>query len=123
MAKRSVSLDTLGARLAYARKSAGLSTAQLSRRLGVGTKTMAKWEADQTSPRTHRLTILAGMLGVSAAWLLSGKGEAPGPMIDEDLAAIHAQIDTLERAQSEMTATLDALRESVARFAARNNGG
>ena len=42
--------DTLGARIGYARERAGLSTAQLARRLGVKSRTLANWERDETEP-------------------------------------------------------------------------
>ena len=69
--------DSIGARIRCAREAMNLSTAQLARRLGVQTRTLAGWEAGRTSPRVNRVVNLAGLLGASATWLLSGHGDAP----------------------------------------------
>lgn len=69
--------DTLGGRICQAREAMGLSTAQMARRLGVKTTTMAGWELDRSEPRSNKLVMLAGMLNVSPSWLLTGRGESP----------------------------------------------
>lgn len=69
--------DTLGQRIARAREAAGLTGAQLARRLGVKTATIAAWESTRSEPRANRLTMLAGFLGVSPTWLLHGLGDSP----------------------------------------------
>lgn len=66
---------TLGDRLAAAREAAGLSQTQLATRLGVRQKTLSGWENDSAEPRANRLQMLAGMLGVSIMWLLTGRGD------------------------------------------------
>lgn len=66
---------TLGDRLAAAREAAGLSQNQLATRLGVRLKTLSGWENDSAEPRANRLQMLAGMLGVSIMWLLTGRGD------------------------------------------------
>lgn len=47
----------------------------LSSRLGVLPRTVANWEADRSEPRGNRLAMLAGVLGVSMNWLITGNGE------------------------------------------------
>ena len=69
--------SSIGSRIKAARKSNQLSTAQLSRRLGVQTKTLASWQKNLTQPRSNRLAMLAGVLGVTPQWLLVGKGWGP----------------------------------------------
>lgn len=69
--------DTLGGRIIHARETAGLSTAQLARRLGVKTATLQGWESDRSEPRSNRLLMLASVLNVSVTWLLAGSGEGP----------------------------------------------
>lgn len=72
--KASPSLTGFGARLAESRKRAGYSAAELSRLLGVNAHTVSAWEKGQSEPRSNRLLMLAGVLGVSAGWLIEGDG-------------------------------------------------
>jgi transcriptional regulator with XRE-family HTH domain len=79
---------TLGDRIAGARDAAGLSQTDLARRIGVRLATLVAWEEDQSDPRSNRLQMLAGVLGVSLRWLLTGDGEGvEAPVADPDLAA------------------------------------
>lgn len=71
--------DTIGGRLVRARKAKGLTVSQLARGLGIKTQTLQGWETDRSSPRSNRLAMLAGVLNVSPAWVLTGRGEAPLP--------------------------------------------
>ncbi len=66
---------TFGDRLAAAREGAALSQKDLAQHLGVTAATLRKWEADRAEPRGNRVQMLAGMLGVSLVWLLTGEGE------------------------------------------------
>lgn len=70
---------TLGDRIAAARQAARLTQAGLAARLGVGAKVVSAWENDRSEPRANRLTMLAGLLGVSVSWLLTGGGEGVDP--------------------------------------------
>lgn len=56
--------------IAAARVAAGLTQADLSRRLGIGTATLQRWESGQTSPSTAKLKSLAEALGVPVAQLI-----------------------------------------------------
>ncbi|MEI2302477.1 helix-turn-helix domain-containing protein [Ensifer sp. MJa1] len=76
--------DTLGGRIWRARDAANLSTKELADQLGVRTETVAAWERDRAEPRTNRLFMLAGVLGVTPAWLIAGLGRAPDADINED---------------------------------------
>ena len=81
--------DTLGGRISFARECANLSAAQAARRLGVMPDSWNAWERDRDAPRANRLTNMAGVLGVSLSWLLSGEGEGPQePEIDQDPAQL-----------------------------------
>ena len=64
-------LTTLGGKLQTARSEQGLSMAQLSRRIGVNSDTLANWEKDRSEPRANQLMRLAGILNVSPVWLLA----------------------------------------------------
>lgn len=71
---------TLGDRIALARQRQGLTEAQLARRLGLRTQTVANWEADRAEPRANKLQMLAGFLNVSMVWLMTGEGPGgPAP--------------------------------------------
>lgn len=79
--------STLGDRLSGAREAAGMTRAELARRMGVKTATIQKWEDDLGEPRANRLNTLSGLLGVSLRWLLTAEGEGvDGPAGDEPLS-------------------------------------
>jgi HTH-type transcriptional regulator, cell division transcriptional repressor len=66
---------TYGDRITWAREAAGLTSADLARRLGVRLTTVEAWENDRAEPRANRLQMMAGMLNVSLRWLLTGMGD------------------------------------------------
>lgn len=68
---------TIGRRIALSREAAGLSVADAALRLGVMPATWRGWETGRTRPRSNRLAMLAGVLGVGLSWLLSGQGSGP----------------------------------------------
>lgn len=78
-------VSTFGDRLARAREFAGMSQAQLARRLGVKTTTIRNWESDRSEPRANRLQMLAGLVSVSMVWLMSGEGDGGPTMQDQDV--------------------------------------
>lgn len=100
---------TFGDRLAGAREAAGLSQRDLAQRLGVRLKTVAAWEDDAMDPRANRLQMLAGMLGVSIRWLLTGEGDGLDQPSDQRLLSPGAQ---------EALAELDRLRAATAMLSA-----
>ena len=76
---------TFGDRLAAAREQAGLSQAELAKRLGVRQSTLRGWEDDHAEPRANRLSMLAGLLNVSMMWLINAEGEGlKGPVEEND---------------------------------------
>ena len=68
-------MATFGDRVAAAREMAGMTQAELARRLGVRVSTLRKWENDISEPRANRLSMMAGLLNVSMMWLINGQGE------------------------------------------------
>src|SRR6056297_474952 len=77
---------TFGDRMTGAREASGLSQTELAKRLGVKVKTIRAWENDQSEPRANKLQMLAGMLGVSIMWILTGEGDGlDGPERGDDL--------------------------------------
>ena len=78
---------TFGDRVTAAREAAGMTQAQLSKRLGVKKTTVRGWEEDLSEPRANHLSMMAGLLNVSIMWLLTGEGEGmPGPLDETDTA-------------------------------------
>ena len=91
------SASDLGARIADARTAAGRTQTDIANQLGVKVSTMEKWERGVASPRSNRLTALAGILGVSLSWLIIGHGDqsiAPDDLDDIRVALgrVHAQL-------------------------------
>ncbi|MCU9847623.1 helix-turn-helix domain-containing protein [Defluviimonas sp. WL0024] len=114
---------TFGDRLAAAREASGLSQADLAQRLGVKTRVIEHWEADAKEPRANRLQMLAGMLGVSLMWLLTGEGdgiEGPGETDTEaaQVKGVLAEIRELRAAMSAMTGRLGRLEKKLRQGAA-----
>ncbi|MBO6639440.1 MAG: helix-turn-helix domain-containing protein [Roseitalea sp.] len=108
--------DTLGGRIVSARETAGLTTAQLARRLGVKSATLQNWESDRSEPRSNKLFMLAGLLNVSPTWLINGLGESPGETLPartevtiarEQLVELRGQIEKLTGSIDQVLARLD----------------
>ncbi|GHF66129.1 helix-turn-helix domain-containing protein [Seohaeicola zhoushanensis] len=115
---------TFGDRISGAREAAGMTQAELARRLGVNKTTLAAWEDDRSDPRANRLAMLAGMLNVSVSWLLTGKGDgvpAPGdrPSPDREAREVITELRGLREAMrataeraDKLEARLDKLLEA-----------
>lgn len=108
---------TFGDRLAAAREAAGLSQAGLAQRIGVKTRVIEHWEADAKEPRANRLQMLAGMLGVSLMWLLTGEGDGVDVSeADDDSAHVKGvlvEIRELRTAMSVMAGRLGRLEKKL----------
>ena len=74
-------METLGYRLAEARKSCGLTQAQVAEKLYLTTQSVSSWECGNSVPDTEKIPEIAALYGVTADWLLSGK--VPSPEIVE----------------------------------------
>lgn len=88
--------DTMGGRISRAREAMELKVSEVANQLGVKKETVSAWERDRSEPRTNRLYMLAGILGVSPIWLISGGGV--GGVNDNETAAnkaSKAQIEAL----------------------------
>lgn len=88
-------MATFGDRLAAARENAQMTRTQLAKRLGVKAKTIEGWENDTSEPRANRLSMVAGLLGVSIMWLINGEGEGiDSPEMETDTNSDMASILT-----------------------------
>jgi transcriptional regulator with XRE-family HTH domain len=74
---------TFGDRVAAAREAADMTQKQMARRLGVKHSTVRDWEDDLSEPRANKLSMMAGLLGVSIVWLLTGEGDGVAAPVDE----------------------------------------
>jgi len=118
---------TFGDRIAAAREARGLTQAQVAAQLGVRARTLRSWEDDQAEPRANRLQMLAGVLGVSLRWLMTGEGagapseraagaaEGQGPAVDgilEEMRAVRADMmrnaERLSRLEARLRAAAGA---------------
>lgn len=77
---RLVCLTMKSDRIRQTRMSRKLTQQQLGDRIGVTKATVSQWEKGDYSPSGQNLYNLAKALGVSAEWLLSGKGEPDKPL-------------------------------------------
>ena len=66
---------TFGGRLSAAIEKSGMTQKLVAKRLGIKVATLKSWEQDISEPRANRLSMLAGLLGVSIMWLLHGEGD------------------------------------------------
>ncbi len=108
--------DTIGGRIARAREAAGLSVAQAARRLGVKTITWQGWENDRAEPRSNKLTLIAGTLGVTPTWLLTGFGEGPSEGMDDEVNLLLQEVRLIARDVAAAQGRLDAVMRRLETF-------
>lgn len=101
---------TFGDRLAAAREAADLSQKNLAERVGVKLSTLRSWEDDLSEPRANRLSMLAGILGVSLSWMLNGEGEGVlAPDEEEGRADLAALLLELRSVRVQLAQSNDRL--------------
>ena len=109
---------TFGDRVTGAREARGMTRRELADRLGVRVKTLESWEEDRADPRANKLQMLAGVLGVSLMWLLTGEGdglEAP----PEAEAAAAGEVRAVLSETRQIRAEIGALAERMGRLEKR----
>lgn len=102
----------LGERIKIARKSAGLTAEDFARRLGVTSKTVRGWEKARRVPRANQIVMMAGMLNVTAPWLLEGR-EQEYMEQDTGEAAIRGKLVLARQKVSELTEILIDLEKRL----------
>jgi transcriptional regulator with XRE-family HTH domain len=108
--------DTLGGRIWRARDALNLSAKDLANQLGVRVDTIAAWERDRSEPRTNRLFMLAGILGVTPAWLIAGIGDAPKDDLSEPASLrLRDQLAAIRKTHEETGKAILALEVELAR--------
>jgi transcriptional regulator with XRE-family HTH domain len=118
--------DTLGGRLSRAREAKNASLAQISELVGVEAKTLKAWESDRTVPRSNRLTMLAGALGISVSWLLYGRGASPMEEADSNpnsnnVESTRLQLDQLKNQRQKISTEILDIEESLRQTTAENS--
>ncbi len=99
---------TFGDRVAASREGAGMTQAQLARRLGVKKNTLMGWEQDLSEPRANKLSMMAGLLNVSIMWLLTGEGDGlTAPAEDSHTANFTGVLAELHEIRSSMRANTE----------------
>ncbi len=105
----------LSDRLTESREAAGLSIAQVARRLAVKTKTVENWEAGTTTPRPNKLQMLAGVLGVPMLWFIEGGDEYdPMPTRPGRLDLLEQKVDRMNALQRELQQLNSEIAEEIA---------
>ncbi len=113
------SADTLGGRISLAREITGFSVIEAARRLGVLTSSWNAWECDRDEPRGSRLTMMAGLLGVSPSWLLAGLGNGPSENASGDVIRLLRELSrasegaaAINKRVQQITASLEQIRKA-----------
>lgn len=115
-------IATFGDRLAAAREAQGLGQEEFAQRLGVKLRTVRHWEEDAMEPRANRLQMMAGMLGVSLMWLLTGRGQgvaAPGANDGGELPRLLGDLRVLRRDAAEIAGRVAELQNRLERIVAQ----
>lgn len=106
--------DTLGGRITRARDLASLTLEEAASRIGVTDETLSEWESDRSEPRANKIMTLAGVLGVSPAWLISGAGEAPqSPGISVAVDEMSGEINRLRELAAQITTCIETLESRL----------
>jgi transcriptional regulator with XRE-family HTH domain len=113
--------DTLGGRLNRARDAKNSSLAEVAKLAGVEVKTLEAWECGKEEPRSNRLMMLAGILGISPSWLLFGRGTSPSPEPTSATAeSIELQLSHLKVQLKKITTKIKRVEDSFGRAALEN---
>ena len=100
---------TFGDRVAAAREAQGLSQKALAKKLGIGLKTLEGWENDVAEPRANKLQMLAGVLNVSLTWILTGDGQAPDDLVQEDQLDLKDLMTEMRVLRTQMSQAADRI--------------
>ncbi len=98
----SLTQEQLGARIRIARKGASLTAEEFAKKLGVTAKTVRGWEKARRAPRANQIVMMAGMLNVTAPWLLEGR-EDEFMEGDNDEALLRGKLAAVKQRLAEVT--------------------
>ena len=66
-------MQTIGQRLAEARKNCGLTQSQVAEKLYLTTQSISSWECGNSLPDTEKISEIAALYGITTDWLLTGR--------------------------------------------------
>jgi len=105
--------STFGDRVAGAREAASMTPEELAKRLGIKLRTLRDWEDDLSEPRANKLSMMAGLLGVSLTWLLDGQGDGiDGP---DEVETLDPDINELLKEMRQIKGQLAKSSEALGR--------
>lgn len=85
-------LDSVGARIVDAYKSAGLNRNQFSQRIGTTYQHVIRWEKGNSAPKYEYLMKIASATGRSVHWIATG--EEPAGVVTEPPPAFASWLET-----------------------------
>lgn len=103
-------MDKFANRLTIAMDAAGMSAADLARRLGISDAIISQYRNGKYKPRQNRLYEISQILGVSPAWLLGLDEPVTEEQLNDELAALLGQLDEVEKARA-----IDYIQYMIAR--------
>lgn len=83
-----LAMGTIGDRVRVARQAAGLTQQELAAAVGVNRVSVTLWEGGTTNPSQDRIAPLSKALKVSEEWIMFGRGEGPGRIIEAQAPSI-----------------------------------
>ncbi|MFC5386895.1 helix-turn-helix domain-containing protein [Aquamicrobium segne] len=116
--EESPDIDTFGGRFSRALDACELDTDQFARRMCVKPGTVSGWENDRSMPNFHRLNKIAGLLGVSIAWLLHGVGQGPAETEADKPEDMAKQLSRLKFLHAQTGQLISKLQLDLDRLAA-----
>ena len=93
-------MDIFANRLITAMDAAGMTAADLARRLGVSDAIISQYRNGKYKPRQDRLYRISQILGVNPAWLLGLDEPITEEQLDDELTALLGQLDEVEKARA-----------------------
>lgn len=103
-------MDKFANRLIIAMDAAGMSAADLARKLGISDAIISQYRNGKYRPRQDRLYQISQILGVSPAWLIGLDQPVTEEQINSELAALIEQLDETEKARA-----IDYIQYMIAR--------
>ncbi|MEQ9487543.1 MAG: helix-turn-helix domain-containing protein [Alphaproteobacteria bacterium] len=123
VAERVKSTETVADRLIQARENIGLAPETVAQLIGVTAETYRAWESGEKEPRANRLVNLAGVLRVSAYWILDGgDGEFS---IDQNCSAtdsLRGQIASTRTKLQEISDILNDMEDRLEEHLSQKHG-
>ncbi len=122
-ATETINTETIGSRIAHARKALGYTQEDFSQMLDVTAQAVSKWENDISCPDIQLLPRIAQILGITTDELLTGKKTHQNketPNINIDTSNLKININVIKPEQNPVNVSLPL--SMLKRFAKIGNG-